>query len=109
MEFISVESLLNAYQGSSNRNHKKLSVFKIYEILIELKNERESGYQGAAYNCFIVKDLNIREIFAPAFKDRLVQRLLCDRLMQSIDKAFIDDSFANRKNKGSYAAVKRGQ
>lgn len=48
-----------------------------------------------------------RELHAPDFADRDVQNLLEVRLEPLFEPGFIHDSFANRRGKGSYAAVDR--
>lgn len=56
-----------------------------------------------------MKDPKIREIFAPDYKDRIIHHLIIDRIGQFIDKKFIFDSYANRKDKGTHRAVERLQ
>jgi RNA-directed DNA polymerase len=58
---------------------------------------------------FAVTDPKLREIFAPAFVDRLVHQWLIGHIEPWWDKRFIDDSFANRKGKGTQAAIDRLQ
>jgi RNA-directed DNA polymerase len=58
---------------------------------------------------FVVTHPKTREIHAPDFVDRVVHHLLVDRLERLYEPVFIFDSFANRKGKGSHAAVDRLQ
>ncbi|WP_286019201.1 reverse transcriptase/maturase family protein [Candidatus Venteria ishoeyi] len=69
----------------------------------------QQQYSPSRYSCFVVKDPKVREIFAPAFCDRLVHHVLVDRIQPYIDRRFIHDSFANRKGKGTHKAVQRLQ
>ncbi|MFA5638840.1 MAG: reverse transcriptase/maturase family protein [Anaerovoracaceae bacterium] len=57
----------------------------------------------------MVRDPKIREIFAPDYTDRVVHHVIVDKIGKFIDKKFIYDSCANRKNKGTHFAVKRLQ
>ena len=66
-------------------------------------------YKPSRFHVFIVLDPKLREIFAPAFRDRLAQQWLISLIEPTIDKQFIDDNFANRKGKGTHAAIKRAQ
>jgi len=66
-------------------------------------------YKPSGFRVFVVVDPKLREIFAPAFRDRLAQQWLVSLIEPDIDKQFIDDSFANRKEKGTHVAIKRVQ
>ncbi|WP_236874205.1 RNA-directed DNA polymerase [Citrobacter portucalensis] len=66
-------------------------------------------YQPSAYSRFAITDPKLREIYAPAFRDRLAQSWLVYHLNPSVERILIDDTFANRKGKGTLAAVKRTQ
>ena len=57
----------------------------------------------------VVTHPKTREIHAPAFADRVVHHLLVERLEPLYEPVFIHDSFANRRGKGSHAAVDRLQ
>lgn len=59
--------------------------------------------------CFIALKPKAREIHAPDFSDRVVHHWLVPQLEALWEPAFIFDSYANRKGKGSHAAVARLQ
>lgn len=59
--------------------------------------------------CFIATHPKAREIHAPDFGDRVVHHWLIPQLESIYDRTFIADSFANRRGKGSHAAVRRLQ
>ena len=59
--------------------------------------------------CFIAIRPKAREIHAPDFSDRVVHHWLVPQLEKLWEPAFIFDSYANRKGKGSHAAVARVQ
>jgi hypothetical protein len=58
---------------------------------------------------FAVREPKLREIFAPAFADRVVESWLVALVEEPLSRLFIDDTFANRKNKGTLAAVLKAQ
>lgn len=66
-------------------------------------------YTPSAYTRFAVTDPKLREIYAPSFRDRLLQNWLVHHMTPAVEKMLIDDTFANRKNKGVLAAVQRAQ
>ncbi len=104
------ERILQAIKNTHNTAQKKSHLIRIPEILDELSCELSQGnYKPSRFSCFAVKDPKIREIFAPDYKDRIIHHLIVDRIGQFIDKKFIFDSYANRKNKGTHLAVKRLQ
>lgn len=58
---------------------------------------------------FAVQEPKLREIFAPAFADRVVESWLVALVEKDLDRLFIEDTFANRKGKGTLAAVLKAQ
>ena len=58
---------------------------------------------------FAVQEPKLREIIAPAFADRVVESWLVAQVETALDRLFIEDSYANRKGKGTLAAVQKAQ
>ncbi len=56
---------------------------------------------------FIIRDPKTRKISKSHFRDRIIHHALCNILEPIFEKAFIYDSFANRKGKGSLKALER--
>ena len=56
---------------------------------------------------FIIRDPKTRTIHASVFRDRVVHHAIINILRPIYEKRFIYDSFANRKLKGTHAAVER--
>ena len=56
---------------------------------------------------FIVRDPKTRKISKSDFRDRIVHHALCNIIEPIFEKAFIYDSYANRKGKGVHNALKR--
>ena len=95
---------------AGNSEQKRAHFIHLPEIIwaqaIAIAQER---YAPEAFTAFAVTDPKLREIFAPAFADRLVHQWLVRHIEPWWDRRFIDDSFANRKGKGTQAAIARLQ
>lgn len=83
------------------------NISRICQQLAEDMQTRQ--YTPSSYTRFAVTDPKLREIYAPAFRDRLVQNWLVYHMTPYVEKSLIDDTFANRKGKGVLAAVLRTQ
>ncbi len=80
----------------------------IVKELLKLSQELESfTYQPKPIKRFIIQDPKTRVIHASAFRDRVVHHALVNILEPIYEKAFIFDSYASRKGKGTLAAVHR--
>lgn len=76
--------------------------------LMQLYRELQTKtWHPGSCNCFIVDKPVKREIFAAPFKDRIVHHILFSELEPCFEKYFIHDSYACRKGKGTYMAIKR--
>ena len=108
MNIFNHRSLLDAYRRTSSSTQKKNASFDVFSLLDHLVRDLDAGvYRPGRYNCFVVMEPKVREIFAPCFRDRIVHRLIADRILPFFDKRFIDDSFSNRATGGTHAAVER--
>jgi retron-type reverse transcriptase len=113
-QFISFENLYLGYRRAAKCKYYRQEVLKfskdLEENLIELQNELIwSMYQPSEPRLFYVYEPKKRLISAPAFKDRIVHHALCAVIEPLIDKKFIYDTYACRKEKGTLAAVQRVQ
>ena len=70
---------------------------------------RDRTYKHGKYRIFKIKDPKQREIAAAPFADRVVHHAVCDVIEPVIDKTFIYDSYACRKDKGTHKAMYRAQ
>jgi RNA-directed DNA polymerase len=78
--------------------------------LLELQEELVAGtWSPRPTTCFIATRPKAREIHAPDFADRVVHHWLVPQLEAIFEPGFIHDSYANRRGKGSHAAVRRLQ
>ncbi len=107
-----LSSLLQAYSAcrKGKRNCKYASEFEeslennLYILHEELLNRR---YTIGKSQCFVITYPTTREIFAASFRDRIVHHLLINHIERPIDKKFIYDSLACRKNKGALLGIRR--
>ncbi len=70
---------------------------------------REKRYRPGTYDSFYVHDPKRRLISAAPFRDRVAHHALCNVLEPIFERRFIDDSYANRRGKGTHAALDRAQ
>jgi len=76
-------------------------IFKLHEELVSQK------YEISPSTCFISFQPVRREIFAGAFRDRVVHHLIFNYLNPFCERTFINDSYSCRKGKGTSYGVKR--
>jgi hypothetical protein len=78
--------------------------------LLSLQRQIQAGtFQPRPSACFVASRPKAREIHAPDFADRVLHHWLVPQLEAIYEPGFIHDSYANRKGKGSHAAVQRLQ
>ena len=65
------------------------------------------AYQPRPLKTFTLRDPKTRTISVSDFRDRVVHHAICNIIEPLFDKSFIYDSYANRKGKGTLAAIKR--
>jgi RNA-directed DNA polymerase len=77
--------------------------------LARLSQELEEGsYRMGPYARFVVTDPKRREIHAPRYRDRVVQRSLCDNALAPVlEPRLIYDNAACRRGKGTRFALER--
>ena len=80
------------------------------DSLVDLTDTLQAGnWQPRHTQCFVVHRPKTREVHAPDFADRVLHHWLVPQLEAVFDAGFIHDSFANRRGKGTLAAVQRLQ
>lgn len=108
----SIENLYLAFKKAKKGKGKKQNIIKFEKNLEEelqlLRTELLlKSYSPKPLCTFVIRDPKIRKISASAFRDRVVHHALCNIIEPIFDKTFICDSFANRKGKGTTAALER--
>ncbi len=111
-QLCSYENLELAFEKARKRKTTKEYVIEfeadLESNLMQLKQELEtSSYRPAPLTLFTIRDPKTRRISASHFRDRVVHHALCNVIELIFDKNFIYDSFANRKGKGTHAAILR--
>jgi retron-type reverse transcriptase len=111
-QVISINNLRNAYvKARKNKTRKKYVIEfekRLEENLERLHHELlSSTYKPEPLKHFIIKDPKTRRINKSAFRDRVVHHAACNIIEPLFYKRFINDSYANRKGKGTLKALKR--
>src|SRR3989344_405068 len=111
-EIVSEENLYLAFQKAKKGKIKKFYVKEFFinfkknlnNLQLELLNE---SYKPLPLETFAIRDPKTRKISKSDFRDRIVHHAICNVIDEIFDKTFIFDSYANRKGKGSLAALQR--
>ncbi len=111
-QLCSYENLYLAYKKARKRKTLKPYVIEFEENLednlLQLRSELLlHSYQPKPLQTFIIRDPKTRKINRSDFRDRVVHHALCNIIEPILEKKFIYDSYANRKGKGTLAAIKR--
>lgn len=106
---ISIENLYYAYKEARKSKRKKKEVYcfeknlgnNLYRLRQELLN---NTYNIKPYRKFVVYEPKLRIIYAPSFRDVVVQHAIYRIIYPLFDKKFISTTFACRKNYGTHKA-----
>lgn len=100
------ERFMDMYNKCGNSRQKIYARNYIGSIYTSLKDEFASrSYKPETFTRFIATFPQPREIYAPAFRDRILHHHLVDFLMPHINKRLYAHSYANRPNMGTHAGV----
>jgi len=108
-EVVRQENLIDAFQDAIKNKKSKRAVY-YFQInfgreISKLKDELEEGsYKPMPYKRFFVFEPKKREIFAPAFRDIVVQHAVYRVVYPLCEKTFISESHGCRKNYGIHSA-----
>lgn len=84
--------------------------FRLEEEIGRLHRElSDKTYRHGAYRLFTIYEPKERLIAAAPFRDRVVHHAVHDIIEPVIDRTFIYDSYACRKDKGAHKALDRAQ
>lgn len=106
------DNLLLAFQKARKRKTKRQYVIdferNLQNELFKLQWELLTGtYKPIPLTTFTVRDPKTRKISSSHFRDRVIHHALCNVIEPIFEKRFIYDTYANRKGKGTLAALKR--
>jgi len=103
-------AFLRAFRGSGKTDEACRFCFHLENELLLLKDAiKEGTYEPATYRYFKIYDPKERVISVASFRDRVVHHAVVGILEPLFEPAFIYDSYATRKGKGSHRAVIRAQ
>lgn len=113
-KMFSLDALYTAYRAARKGKRKKRPVREFERNLganiVALHEELVSGfYKTRPYKVFTVKDPKPRLIFAPHFRDVVVQHAMYRVLYPIMDKTFHFESFGCRLGKGTHRAADHAQ
>ena len=108
---VSLQQLYAAWRGARRKkrpsaNQLSFDLRSIDRMLVLQQQINAVSWAPAPATCFIAQRPKARQIHAPDFGDRVVHHWLVPQLEAIYEPGFIHDSYANRKGKGSHAAVR---
>lgn len=104
------ERFMDMYNRCGNSRQKIYARNSIGQIYTSLNDEFASKtYKPDTFTRFISTYPQPREIYAPAFRDRILHHHLVDFLMPHINKRLYAHSYANRINMGTHKGVQAAQ
>lgn len=112
-EAFTFENVYNAYLYTRNGKRDKQCVINYELHSLEATNYLTNKLQNRSYKLgdyfeFKVYEPKERIVKAPPFRDRVVQRCICEQiLLPAIDKRLIYDTYACRIDKGTHAGLYR--
>lgn len=103
-------ALLSAFHAAARRKRGKRACFQFEKRLApnldDLHRElNEGSYRPRPYHDFMVYEPKPRIIYAPAFRDLVVQHAIYAVVGPIFERGFIDQSFACRKGLGTHKAA----
>ena len=111
-KIVSEENLYLAFRkskkGKSSKKYVKQFEKNLEENILKLRTELLlHSYKPKPLKNFTIRDPKTRKISKSDFKDRVIHHALCNVIESIFNRTFIHDSYANRKGKGTIAALQR--
>lgn len=98
----------DAARGKRYKPSAALFEYELEKNLIEIEGElKNETYLPGGYYSFEIQKPKRRLINAAPFRDRVVHHALMNVIEPLFERQFIFDSYANRKGKGTHAALDR--
>jgi retron-type reverse transcriptase len=103
-----LRAAVKAARGKRGQENVARFHFDLERQLCRLQDElTRRTYVPGPYRVFTIREPKPRLISAAPFRDRVVHHALCNVLEPIFERAFIGDSYASRRGKGTHAAVDR--
>ncbi|WP_019499175.1 RNA-directed DNA polymerase [Pseudanabaena sp. PCC 6802] len=111
-EIVSFANLLDAANKARKRKRYRDNVLDFhYNLELELvtlqKELVAKTYRPGEYRTFQIFVPRPRFVSAAPYRDRVVHHALCNVVAPILDRALIDDTYANRTGKGTHRALRR--
>lgn len=111
-EYVSYEELCKAYLDCRKRKRTTANALdfeinenaKLYQLWYDLNS---FNYEIDRSIVFCVDKPVKREVFAADFRDRIIHHLVINRIIDIVEKEFIDDSYSCRVGKGTDYGIKK--
>ena len=105
-----LEAVRKALRGKKHKTGAARFHFHLEKELIILQKELVAEtYRPGDYRSFEIYEPKKRIICAALFRDRVVHHAICNIIEPILDRTFIYDTYACRRDKGVHKAVKRTQ
>lgn len=113
-QLVSFENLYKAWQKAAKgkRGNPSAASFEVNladELICLQQQLIQQSWQPGDYRSFYIRDPKKRLVSAAPFQDRVVHHALCNVTERIFENTFIGDSYANRKGKGTHAAIDKAQ
>ena len=111
-DIISIENLLYAWncfvKGKKKRKDVQEFQLRFMDNILNLHWDlKDKTYKHQAYEAFRISDPKSRDIHKASVRDRILHRVIYNKLYPFFDRTFIPDSFSCRLRKGTHKALKR--
>jgi len=93
----------NTMQSMNFEFDQEKNLFKLYQEL------KDGTYEIGRSICFVVTVPKPREVWAGAFRDRIVHHLIYNAVKERFENRFIQDTFSCIPNRGTLAGAQRAQ
>lgn len=111
-ETIDVRNILDIYETQIRRNTKnkyKLRKFEDFYTanMALVKNVFDAkAYEDIRYNIFLIKDPKYRIVMSQDIKDKLINHVMANILIEVLEPSLIITNVATRKEKGTHFGIK---
>ncbi len=103
-----LEAAKKAQKGKRTKPNVSAFNLRLEHNLFDIQTAlMQKTWRPGQYTSFYIYDPKKRLISAAPYQDRVVHHALCNIIEPIFDRAFIFDSYANRKGKGTHRAADR--
>lgn len=109
---IDVKSVIQIYEKQirgNTKNKYKLRKFEDFYTanIANIKNIFDAKqYQNIRYNIFLIKDPKYRIVISQDIKDKLINHVMANILIEVLEPSLIITNVATRKKKGTHYGIK---